>query len=199
MNKNLFILILCGVIFCLLFFPDRCSKPQEPVIVTKTKEVIKLVKEDSSRFVKSIDSLKKVGQNLSKKMAEVKDDLKTAEALVVELLNDASVIIDSSGKEQLHYQLSVLKAANAAKDSLCNSVIAGQDSIIANQSEQLARQQEFNSALRASLNQVVANEQAKDKYISQLKKQVRQKKSGNIVWKIAAGAAGAVILNNALK
>lgn len=199
MNKNIIILILAGLLFLSIFLPDRCSKPVEPVIKTETKEVIKLVKEDSSRFQKSIDSLKKVGQNLSKKMAEVKDDLKAAEALVVELLNDASVIIDSSGKEQLHYQLSVLKAANAAKDSLCNSVISWQDSIIANQSEQIARQDEFNSTLRTSLNQVVSNEQAKDKYISQLKKQVRQKKSGNIVWKIAAGAAGAVILNNALK
>lgn len=199
MNKNIIILILAGLLFLSIFLPDRCSKPVEPVIVTKTKEVIKLVKEDSSRFQKSIDSLKKVGQNLSKKMAEVKDDLKTAEALVVELLNDASVIIDSSGKEELHYQLSILKAANAAKDSLCNSVIAGQDSIIMNQAEQMNYKDSTIATFDRAFKQVVLNEKTKDKYIGQLKKQVRQKKSGNIVWKIAAGAAGAVILNNALK
>lgn len=198
MNKNLFILILCGVIFCLLFLPDRCSKPQEPVTGTKTKEVIKEVQADTTRFIKSIDSLKRIGQKLSKKVSETTTDLKTAESLVVELLNDASVTIDSSGKEELHYQLSILKAANAAKDSLCNSVIAGQDSIIMNQAEQMIYKDSTIATFDLAFKQVVLNEKAKDKYIIQLKRQVRQKKFGNVVWKIAAGAAGLVILKNSL-
>lgn len=198
MNKNITILILAGVLFLFIFLPDRCSKPEPPAIKTETKEVIKIVKADSVQIKKTIDSLKKIGQILSKEIKETKNDLKTAEALVVELLNDASVIIDSSGKEELHYQLSILKAANAAKDSLCNSTIAAQDSVISNQLNQLAAQEELNSKIRQSFNQVVANDQAKEKYIKQLKKQVKQKKFGNVVWKIAAGAAGVVILKNAL-
>lgn len=197
-NQRTLILAMAIVIFLLLFFRGG-KDPVAPVIDKPTKEVVKEVKRVSIVY-RDIDSgYKKKFLEKSKEVGGLKSRLSSAEGMVNELLNDAGQSIDTGTRAELHAQLDLMKQAVAIKDSLCNQAIAGQDSLISIQAEQMVVKDEFNARLRESFNQVVSNEQAKDKYISQLKKQVRKKKFGNVVWKLAAGAAGAVILNGALK
>lgn len=194
-----FATILAILLFGAIVLPDRCTKPQEPVIVTKTKEVIKEVQADTTRFKKSIDSLTKNEQKLKVSLTESKKKLHNANAMMQDFLDNSTVIIDSSSKDELKLMVANLTMVINAQDSACNEVIAGQDSIIMNQAEQLFYKDSLAASFERAFNQVVINNQAKEKYIKQLKKQVKQKKFGNVVWKIAAGAAGVVILKNALK
>lgn len=198
-SQRLLIVAMAITIFYLLIFRGCGKDPVPPVIAKPTKTIVKEVNKDSLLQANRNDSLTKEVVKWKDKAAVNAKDHKAAAAMVNSLLADATAAIDTSDHEQLRAQLKILVQANAIKDSLCIAAISAQDSVISMQSEQISAQQEFNSRLRESFNQVVANEQAKDKYIGQLKKQVRKKKFGNTVWKIGAGVAGAIILNAALK
>ena len=200
-SKNTIIALLVLALLFALLFLNKCGNDPLPIptVKTETKEIIKEVDRDSIQESKSRDSINKVNARLNYQLTEYKEDLTTAQDFVTELLNDAGQSIDTSSKDELKAQLEIVKQANVIKDSICNQTIRTQDSLNANISLQLAKKDTLYSKLRSSFNQVVENEQIKDKYISQLQKQARKKKASNVFWKITTAVAGAVIIKQSLK
>lgn len=186
-NKNWIIIGLTAALLIVLFF-FTCNKKSEekkkyiPVVATIEKKV----KFDSTQYHKSIDSLQEIEANLYKKVYEQKGDLKTAQALVVELLNQPPEYSDTA---KLLAQIEILKSANATKDSICNSTIVTQDSLIQEKENKYQASVEFQSKQRASINELINSNKEADNQIKSLTKQVKKQKANKVLYKIIAGVA----------
>ena len=197
-TKNNVIIALVAIIFLIVVFNGCGDDKPLQIVKTVTHTIVQKVKADEKASIKIIDSLQERELELIGDVMEYKTSLANAEYIVNNLLDNATVVIDSSNKDQLKHQLSILKKANTAKDSICYSVINTQDSMLSVKDEIIVERILLYSKLRNSFNQVVENEGVKDANIKTLKKQLRKKKFGTVVWKVAAGAAGVFILKNSL-
>lgn len=181
-NKNYLIVGLLATLLIILFF-FTCNKPKEqktkyiPVVATIEGKV----KSDSAQYHKSIDSLQAIEAKLYKKVYEQKGDLKAAQELVVELLNQPPEYSDTA---KLLAQIEILKTANASKDSLCNTTIVTQDSIIAEKENKYQASIDFQAKQRASINQLITNTYAAEAQIKSLGKQVRKERGTKNLYKI---------------
>lgn len=193
-------IVLLTVALLIVIFFFTCNKPAQPETIVQTrikeKEVIKQVGIDSVLFAKEKANSDKKISALTKTVSELKGDLNAAQGLVVELLNDAPVIIADTSK--FIEQLAFLKLANATKDSICNSTIAGQDSIINAQAEAMVLHLDFQAKQRESINDMQTISKEKDSYVKYWKKKYRKTKAGNTALKIVAIVAAAVAVKQSL-
>lgn len=185
-NKNWIIIGLLAALLVVLFF-FTCNKPKGEVkYIPVVSKIEKKVRFDSTQYHKSIDSLQVIEANLYKKVYEQKGDLKVAQELVVELLNQPPEYSDTT---KLLAQIEILKSANNTKDSLCNNTIATQDSIINEKETKYQVSLDFQSKQRQSIDQLIASNKSADAEIKSLNKQVRKQKATKVLYKVIAGAA----------
>lgn len=198
MTKNTIILILAAAVFVLLFFRKCSNDPVKPITIP-VKEVVKTVEKVEVESGRVIDSLKRREAAISGRLVKTEKDYKGAVKLVNELLNDVTVIVDSSGNDSLKNAVTQLAAENVAKDSLCAEISNDKDSLIVSHRKQIDVKDSLYSTLRSGFNTMVQNDKLNTDYIKQLRKQVKRKKFGTNIWKIAAGVAGGLYLNERLK
>lgn len=198
MTKNTIISVLAVVVFFLLFFRKCGPGPVKPVAVP-VKEIVKQVETKEVESGRLIDSLKRREAVIVKRLVKTESDYKGAVKLVNELLNDVTVIVDSSGNDSLKIIVGQLAEQNHAKDSLCAQISKDKDSLIVSHQKQIDVKDSLYFALRSGFNSLVQNDKLNTDYIKQLQKQVKRKKLGANVWKIVAGVAGGLYLNERLK
>ncbi len=197
-TKNNVIVALLVIIFLVILF-NGCGN-DKPLEITKTTTytITQRLKQDEKVSAKIIDSLKKNEAKLEVEIKKTSKDLKAANKLANDLLGDIITIIDSSGNTELKEKIKEYTAADAIEDSLYETVIATQAIMLSNKDAQIKEHLDFNSKLRTSFNNVVENDQLKDRNIKTLKKQLRNKKAGTVVWKVVAGVLVAIIVKDKL-
>jgi len=187
--KNNIIIALTGVCLFLVFFLVKCRKdppPGKPVITVKT--IVKQLSADSAKFQKKNDSMALLVKKLTVKVTNYKSDLNAAQVLVNELLNDAPETV----------YITDIQQAVSNSDSLCNTTIATQDSIINVKTDQADALLIFNSDMRKSIGSLIAVTVEKDAEIKYYKKQTRKHKAGKTFYKVIAITATVLAVKQSL-
>ena len=107
MTKNTIISVLAVAVFLLLFFRKCGPDPVAPV-VKPVKEIVNVVENREVESGRVIDSLKRREAIITGRLVKTEKDYKGAVKLVNELLNDVTVIVDSSGNDSLKTMVELL-------------------------------------------------------------------------------------------
>jgi len=196
-QKHIIVALTVALLLSLFFRPSCNPPPPEPVVKKEIKEVVKTIAADSTKFIKQVAAAEAKAMLLKAELTSTITDLNTAQELVVELLNDAPVVIGMDSAEVIA-KLEYLKAENDRKDSLCNSAIVTQDSIISAMTERHQATLEFNSKIRASVNDLTGIAKDREAETKYWKKRYKKAKAGQTIFKIVAIAAAAVAVNQSL-
>ncbi len=183
------------------------SIPEKPTI-TQPKEV-KVQRANIEAAGRSKDdSLKSVADKWKKEALTNKAKLAAAQNQVNGLLVDLgwyedqtsdSATIRNDYEIETEVIIAHLVVANKYKDSVANATIRNQDSTIQATEHRLAQKDSLYAQSRLLFDKSLADQEKLIDYSKKLKKQVRKKNFGNIVWKVVAGGAILLLANEKLK
>lgn len=196
-NRIIFFLVLA--IGFLVFFLVKCSPDRpEPKPTVQIKTVIREVVVDSIRYQKKIDSLKKSEQYWMAKATAGKKETPKVQSETKKKIEEVKEAAASNDTTALVARIEELEILNEQKDSLHNAVTSAQDSVIANKDQQLAASADFNSKLRSSFDSAVVYGKQVENQSKYWKKKYRKTRAGNVLLKIGAVAAAAIIVKQSL-
>jgi len=195
--RNYIIILLAGAI-AVLILRSSCNSPLPPApVVIPVKEQVKQVEKNEEAGKKVIDSLQKILTIQAQTSSQLKQKLSQAQ-LTARQMED---IINNWPKDSTEPcpPIQDYITNSRERDTICNRLIASHEKQLSLKDAMLAQKDTLYSQLRSSFNTAMDQQTILADYNSQLKKQLRRKKLGNIIWKGAAVAAVLFILKTAIK
>ncbi len=202
-TKNIIIVCLVLLVFCLLFFRSGCAdesgltEPAGPTV--SIEDLTAKHRNDSIAYADKITFLEAENQSLFLNL----EDKKKAVAPAVKKRDD---IVDrmagNSGSEYFPRDTTLnwdsLRNANAAADAAFTAVISTQDSVITNQVQQLATKDTFILKQGLSLADMTGVATAYENDSKAWEKKFKVERRRKVFWKIVTGVALGIAVKQSL-
>lgn len=205
-NRKYFAYALAAIFFLLLIlvFQLNCNQKEIPAPNVPKPEVIeKQVEVESKKSLQKIDSLEKANDSLENKLFVEKLNYSSHKrsALVTQAeLRQRINYLDSSNKSNV-VKITAEDYFTSIDDviSSCDSMIATYELTLNNKDSIIAQRDTLYGVLRRGFEKSINANKELFIYSNKLKKELKKKRTGNMLWKGIAIAAGLVLLNNATK
>ncbi len=200
------ITLAAGFIIAILFFKSCHKDPVAPVIISPKELVKTVIQKEKENFVK-IDSFLRIENSLRKSAESLKysyADLQKRNVLLSIKADSLAQLVpvandyEQGNKEALIRTIDILYENEIIKDSLCTAQVSTLENVVMVNKKIITGKDSLYANLRRSFDTAIDNNLKILDFTKFQKKEIRRRKVGAFVWKVAAIGAGLFIVKQSL-